>query len=501
MLWRDACPGGPGGEKLPSPVKLCIALTEDAIQRRGGSVNVKLLLVASILLLPAGVSPQSPQDFARNRDEAVRNLQGLIRIDTSNPPGNETKAVEFIKAILDKEGIPSEIVAMDKSRANLVARIKGNGKKKPLLLMGHTDVVGVEREKWSVDPFGGVIKDGYVYGRGAVDDKDNAAVSLQVLLMLHRQKTPLDRDLIVLFESGEEGTTQVGIEYMVKAHWDKIDCEFAILEGGQIDVQNGRVRDVLVATTEKIPNTTRLVAHGTSGHGSIPRPDNPIVHLAAAVAKLAAYQPPMRLNETTRAYFQRLASVSSPEDAFLYTHLEDPAIGSMVQERIRSTRLPQNSNLRSSISPNIIKGGFRSNVIPGDAEATLDIRALPDEDMNEFFASLGRVIDDPAVEVIPTPPGRPKAPPSGLDSDLFRALERAQAKVFPGAITIPSMLNGATDGAYLRAKGAHAYGVGSYLENDESRAHGNDERNPIEGIGKFLEFMYYAVVDVAAAKN
>ena len=209
----------------------------------------------------------------------------------------------------------------------------------------------------------------------------------------------------------------------------------------------------------------------------------------------------MRLNQTTRVYFQRLASVSSPEDGFLYTHLEDPVIGSMVQERIRTTRLPQNSNLRSSISPNIIKGGFRSNVIPGDAEATLDIRALPDEDMNEFFASLRRVIDDPAVEVIPTAPGRPKAPPSPLDSDLFRALERAQAKVFPGAITIPSMLNGATDGAYLRAKGVQAYGVGSYLENDESRAHGNDERNPIEGIGKFLEFMYSAVLDVAGPKN
>src|SRR5438093_11504833 len=232
-------------------------------------MNRKLLFVV-LLLVPAAMWSQVSPDFANNRDETVRNLQALVRIDTSNPPGNETKAAEYIKSVLDKEGIPSEIFALDKNRANLVARIKGNGKKRPLLLMGHTDVVGVEREKWTVDPFGGVIKDGYIYGRGAVDDKDNAAAALQVLLMLHRQKTPLDRDLIVLFESGEEGTTQVGIEYMVKAHWDKIDCEFAILEGGQIDVQNGRVRDVLVATTEKIPNTTRLVAHGTSGHGSIP---------------------------------------------------------------------------------------------------------------------------------------------------------------------------------------------------------------------------------------
>ena len=460
----------------------------------------KLLFSVWLLLLPVSGSPQAAPDITRNRDEAVRNLQGLIRIDTSNPPGNETKAVEYIKAILDKEGIPSETFAKDKSRGNLVARIKGSGRKRPLLLMGHLDVVGVERDKWSVDPFAAIIKDGYVYGRGAVDDKDNAAITLQILLMLHRQKTALDRDVIALFESGEEGTTQWGIEYMVNEHWDKIDCELAILEGGGIDVQKGKVVNVRVATTEKVPNNTRLVARGTSGHGSMPRPDNPIVHLAAAIAKVAAYQPPMRLNETTRRYFQQLASISSPEDAFLYTHLEDPLLASMVQEKIRTTRIYQNSNLRTSISPNIIKGGFRSNVIPGDAEAMLDIRALPDEDMSEFTASLRRVINDPAVDVISEGPGRPKAPPSRLDSDVFRALERAQAKVFPGAITTPSMLNGATDGAYLRAKGVQAYGVGSYEEDGDSRSHGNDERNSIEAIGKFLDFVYSAVLDVASAR-
>jgi acetylornithine deacetylase/succinyl-diaminopimelate desuccinylase-like protein len=212
---------------------------------------------------------------------------------------------------------------------------------------------------------------------------------------------------------------------MVKEHWDRIDSEFAILEGGGIDVKKGKVVDVLVATTEKIPNATTLIARGTSGHGSMPRPDNPIVHLAAAIAKIGAYQPPMRLNETTRMYFQRLASVSSPEDAFLYQHIEDPVLGTMVQETLRTSHISQNSNLRTSISPNIIKGGFRSNVIPGDAEATLDIRALPDEDMSEFIASLRRVINDPAIEIKSGGPGRPGGPPSSLNSEAFLALERA----------------------------------------------------------------------------
>jgi acetylornithine deacetylase/succinyl-diaminopimelate desuccinylase-like protein len=460
-----------------------------------------LLIAAIVTFMPASLFAQATPDFAKNRDEVVKNLQGLIRIDTSNPPGNETKAVEFIKAILDKEGIPSEVLARDKTRANLVARIKGNGKKKPILLMAHTDVVGVERDKWSVDPFAGIIKDGYVYGRGSGDDKDNAAVTLQILLLLHRQKTLLDRDVIALWESGEEGTTSFGIEYMVNEHWDKIDSEFAILEGGGIVTDKGKVSYVGVATTEKVPYTTTLITRGTSGHGSMPRPDNAIVHLAAAVAKLSEYQPPVRLNETTRAYFERLAKVSSPEDAFLYTHIEDPVLGPMVQEQLRKTKLSQSSNLRTSISANMIKGGFRSNVIPADAEATLDVRALADEDMGEFYASLRRIISDPAVEVVPpASAGRPASPPSPLNSELYRALENAQSKTFPGAITIPSMLNGATDGAFLRAKGVQAYGVGSYQEDGESLAHGNDERVSIEGLGKFFEFVYSAVIEVARAK-
>src|SRR5438034_2549534 len=243
----------------------------------------KPLLIVGIFCLPVILWSQASPDFARNRDEVVKNLQGLIRIDTSNPPGNETKAVEFIKAILDKEGISSEIFASDKNRANLVARIKGNGKRRPLLLMGHTDVVGVEREKWTVDPFGGVIKDGYLYGRGSSDDKGMASACLEVFLLLHRRKVALDRDIIFLAEAGEEGTSTVGIDYMVAQHWDKIECEYALNEGGMIYAPDGKVKYVGIATIEKVPRGFRLVARGTSGHGSIPRQDNAITHLAAAV--------------------------------------------------------------------------------------------------------------------------------------------------------------------------------------------------------------------------
>lgn len=441
-------------------------------------------------------------DFAAARDEVVRILTGFVRIDTSNPPGNETQGAEYLKGILDREGIASEIFEKEPGRGNIVARLKGNGRKRPILLMGHIDVVGVEREKWTVEPFAGLVKDGYIYGRGSSDDKGMASACLEVFLLLHRLKTPLDRDVIFLAEAGEEGTSGVGIDFMVGQHWDKIECEYALNEGGMIYSVEGRVKYVGVATTEKVPRGFRLVARGTSGHGSVPRPDNAITHLAAAVAKVGNWQAPMRLNETTRAFFSRLAKISRADDAFLYTHLEDPANSEMIQEKLRSQYVTYNSMLRTSIVPTIIKGGFRSNVIPGDAEATLDVRAVPDEDISALAASLQKLINDPAVEVIPPAnPGRPANPPSKLETDMFRALEGAQAKLFPGVVTLPMMLTGATDSAQLRAKGVQAYGLGS-VAGDRERAsvHGNDERISIEGLGKFVEFIYWAVVDVAASK-
>lgn len=442
-------------------------------------------------------------DFEIAHRENLTNLQRFVQIDTSNPPGNETKGAAFLKAILDREGIPSEIVERVPGRGNLIARLKGSGKKKPLLLMGHIDVVGVEREKWTVEPFAGVIQGDYLYGRGVSDDKGMTATCLEVLLLLKRSGVALDRDVILLAEAGEESSTSVGMNFVVAQHWEKIACEFALNEGGGFRVENGEVKYLSVSPTEKVPRTILLRAKGTSGHGSKPRLDNPIVHLAAAVAKVGAWQSPMRLNETTREYFVRLAKLSPPEKAFLYNHVEDPAHTAKIQETFRANDITRNSMLRTSVSPNIIKGGFRSNVIPGDAEATLDVRALPDEDMQAFLSTLRSVIDDPAVEIIPQwgEDARPVTPPSRLDSEMFLALERGQKRMFPKAVTLPTMLTGATDSAQLRAKGVQAYGLGSLAtEEDANRIHGNDERLSIRGLRQFLEFIYNVVTDVAATK-
>ena len=461
-------------------------------------------LLLSLTLLASSARAAAP-DFAAAHQEVIEHLKQFVSIDTSNPPGNETKAAEFLKAFLDKEGIPSEIVALDPRRGSLIARLKGSGKKQPILLLGHTDVVGVEREKWDTDPFVPVIKDGWLYARGAADDKCMTTVCLEIMLLLKRSNVALDRDVIFVAEAGEEGTSQFGIDFLVEKHWDKIACEYALNEGGALLEDEGEVRYLNVATTEKVPRTIFLSAKGVSGHASRPRPDNPIAHLATAIAKISEWQPPLRLNDTTRAYFQRLAKISAPEEAWMFTHFDDPVVGPQVQEIFRKAEkyLGFNSTLRTSISPTVIKGGFRTNVIPGDALATLDVRALPDEDMDAFVKTLEHLINDPAVSV--TRAGgleRPTSPPSRLDNEMFRALERAQAALYPNAVTIPSMSVGATDSAQLRAKGVQAYGLGtvSGLSGGGSRAHGNNERVNLAGIRPFIELMYRAVTDVAAAK-
>jgi acetylornithine deacetylase/succinyl-diaminopimelate desuccinylase-like protein len=365
--------------------------------------------------------------------------------------------------------------------------------------MGHIDVVGVERSRWTVDPFAALVKDGYLYGRGAEDDKSMDASNLAVFLKLHRDKTPLDRDVILLAEAGEEGTSQYGIDYLVAHHWDKIDCEYALNEGGTFHVVGNKVQYAGIETTEKVPRGLKLVARGTSGHGSMPRLDNPITHLSAALAKVGTWQAPMRLNETTREFFARLATISTPEEASLFRHLEDPA----VQEKLRATAILYNSMLRTSVVPTIVKGGFRENVIPADAEATLDVRALPDEDIDALVATLTALIADPAVQVSRLTEGqqRPVAPPSGIHNDMFAALERAQKRVFPEAITLPLMQTGATDGAQLRAKGVQVYGIDVPVDDEDlHRMHGNDERISLAALGQFTDYLYAAVLDVAAKK-
>ena len=467
----------------------------------------RLAFWPTLLILSLSARAAEPAvDWDKVKAETLLHYQSVVRINSTNPPGNETSVVNYLKGVLDREGISNQVFALEPGRANLVARLKGNGRKRPILILGHTDTVGVQPEVWPVDPFGAVRKDGYIWGRGTTDNKDCVAAGLMLMLQLKRLGVPLDRDVIYVAEASEEsssGPVNVGIEYLIKEHWPDIEAEYALAEGGFVHSENGRVRFVEIAATEKVPRRAKLVATGTSGHGSRPRRDNAIVHLSTAVSKIGTWEPPMRLNDVTRTFFERLSTISPPEEAARYNGLVDPQKTAAIQNYFAEHDLGKYSILRTSISPTMLNGGFRQNVIPSQAEAMLDIRALPDEDMTAFYAEMNRVIGDPAVKIVPAAPGRPAAPPSRLDTDMFRALEAAQRRLYPNAITIPGMVTGATDLAQLRAKGVQAYGIGPRFDEAEFAEHGwhsDVERLSEDSLYGLVEFVWYAVLDIAASK-
>jgi len=469
------------------------------------AIRAVIFLTLGTLACPFAAQAQAPAvDWEKQKEETLQHFQALVRIDSRNPPGNETRVVEYLKKVLEAEGIPTQTFALDPDRANLVARLKGNGTKRPILILSHTDVVGVQREKWPVDPFGGVIKDGYIWGRGTTDDKDNLAANLMVMLLLKRSGIQLDRDVIFLAESGEEtDPTEVGIHFMVEKHFDQIDAEFALAEGGGATIENGRVTAVKIATTEKAPRRVRLVAQGTSGHGSVPRVDNALIHLGGAVQKVGTWETPMRLNDTTRTYFEKLANVSSPEKAARYNGLLDPQRTAAIQQYLAEFEPGHYSMLRTSVVPTVLKAGIAANVLPSEAEATVDIRALPDEDVAKFYEDMGKVIGDPAVQIVPIISSRPVAPPSRLDNEMYRALERVGERVYPGSTVLPTMLTGYTDMALLRAKGIQSYGIGPALTSDDRTnfgPHSDVERIFEPSLYKLVEFTWHAVTEVAAHK-
>ena len=433
------------------------------------------------------------------QDEARHFLADLIRIDTQDPPGNESRVAHYLEGVLKEAGIDSEILEPVEGRASLVARLKGNGSQRPLLLMAHEDVVPVDRSHWTVDAFAAVEREGVLYGRGASDDKAMLASNLEVFLQLKRRQVPLARDVIFLAEASEEMSSTAGMYTVTSRYWDKIDCEYALNEGGNSLLENGKVKYFGVATSEKLPRGIRLEASGSSGHGSVPRVDNAVTHLAAAVAKAGTWDTPSRLNETTREFFQRLATISPPEEAAWYRDVLNPHV-----QQILQTRKPQYySMLRTSVVPTMLQAGVKSNVIPPTATATLDVRALPDEDLGKFREMLASAINDPQVKVVAedTTYTMPASPISRLHTELFDALERAQKEVAPEAITLPVMTTGATDSSFLRAKGVQAYGIAVPKTQEESLSvHGNDERIEIKELGVFVRFLYSAVTAVAGAK-
>lgn len=460
--------------------------------------------VASLFICTAAVHAAEP-DWTDIEAETLRHFQALVQFNTQDPPGREEEAANYLQKVMTAAGIDVSMHALEAHRPNVLARLKGNGSKRPLLIMGHTDTVNVDPKKWIHPPFSAHREDGYVYGRGTVDDKDNVVAALMTMLTLKRLNIPLDRDVIFLAESGEEGATRVGIQYMVNEHFDKIDAQYCLAEGGGVTRQDGQVVRAGIATTEKIPRAILLTARGPAGHGSVPLESNALTHLSMAVAALANWRIPIRLNETTTAYFKRLAEISPAEKAQRYADVlhPDPDIRSKADEYFRKNEPMHASMLRSSMSPTIIQGGYRVNVIPSEGTATIDTRLEPSEDPEAFLEQVKSVVNDPAIEVTWAPRDVRPAGVSPLGTEAFSVLEANVTKHYKTA-TLPVMLTGGTDMAYLRARGMQCYGIGPATDSEDGPKgfgpHSDQERILESELYRFVRFNFDVVKDLAAAR-
>ncbi len=450
-------------------------------------------------------APSSQPDLGKLAEEAQGWLADMIRINTSNPPGNELAVAKYISGILQKEGIPNEVVEMAPGRSIVIGRLQAGPLADPanaLLLVAHQDTVGVDPTKWTVDPFGAIARDGYLYGRGSIDDKGMLAANLATIVELKRTGARLGRDVIFLATDDEEGGGAASIKVTIEKYWDKIACAYSLNEGGRVMLKDGKVQYVGIQASEKVSYNVVVTATGPSGHGSMPRPDNAVVHLAAAIAKLGTYQVPAEPNTITRRYFEQLAKVEENDTAKWMRALEQPERADLAVKHLSEESPMWNSMLRDSITPTIINAGFRNNVIPSEATANLNVRMLPGHSVDALIGQFAKVVNDPQIRFkLARDPGE-NAPPSDITNQLYKTIERITPQDFSGAIAIPFLSTGATDSASLRLHKVQAYGLEPFplTESDDARMHGDDERIPVDSFRKGVMFLYHVVSDFASSK-
>jgi acetylornithine deacetylase/succinyl-diaminopimelate desuccinylase-like protein len=465
----------------------------------------RTITTALLITLAAAptLSAQEPDWSAASR-ETLAHLQAMIRINTVNPPGNELQVARHLEEALKKEGIETHLFEPAPGRGALVARLKGNGSKQPVLIMGHMDVVGVERDKWSVDPFAAEIRDGYLYGRGAIDDKGMLAANLETMLLLKRNVLDkggtLSRDVIFVANSDEEQSGEWGMGWLIKNHPELIKAEFALNEGGRTRIVGGKRLYVAVQNTEKVPHTVTVTARGPGGHASIPLAGNAITRLGRALAKIGDYKEPVQVNPTTRQFFAELGRVWPNKQE--RTAMAD--VASTDTRRIqRGARVLAgipvfDAVLRNGISPTIVQGGIRSNVIPTEVSAKLNIRTLPGQSIDSVVKRLQGVVGDSLVGIAVTDRGE-DSPASDFHSPIFTAIRESAQALDPSLTVVPYLSTGATDSARLRAWGMQAFGLLPFPMNqdDEDRMHGNEERIPLASLDFGTRMIYGAVLRVA----
>jgi acetylornithine deacetylase/succinyl-diaminopimelate desuccinylase-like protein len=483
-----------------------------------------LLALSACAELPHGTT--LAPDPSRDEQETIDLLRELIRFDTINPPqpgsgkknADETALLRHVKGLLAADGIDAEIVEREPGRGNLVARVRGTGAKKPVLLMAHVDVVNVDRSQWQVDPLSGAVRDGFIWGRGALDDKDDAAIFIQLLKILARSKERLSRDVILMLNADEESSGAFGAKWMVETHWDKIACEFVLSEGGSAMLGQDEVIQYGFETAEKVYNDFRLFLPGESGHSSIPMKQNAIYDAAKVLAKIESYQTPVRLLETTRASLEGLGA-ARPGTVWGQAYMAKAAAGDLEAAAYLTQNPRFNAQLRSTFVPTLVRGGIRENVLPPDVEINFNARLLPGDKIEDLIRGLLGHAGIAKYDLVEGGEGAVEkwkrerkagdvgvflvdrgvdAPPSSLDTDMFRALVSTARRTSPRAVVVPRMSTGATDLRFFRMKGIQSYGVSPCPvgEVEEATPHHHNERVRIDSVRDGLRFMLDVVRDV-----
>jgi acetylornithine deacetylase/succinyl-diaminopimelate desuccinylase-like protein len=456
---------------------------------------------------PFGI-PQAPPlvgDTTALALEAQSWLVDLIKINTTNPPGNEQAAAKYVAGVLAKEGIQAELLDLTPGRSAVVARLRSSAVADPsraLLLVAHMDVVGVDRSKWSVDPFAGIVKDGYIWGRGSIDDKSMVAANLAAFIALKRGGVHLNRDVIFLGTADEEQFGDASMKMIIAKYWDKIASGYAINEGGQVVLKSGKPQYVAVQVSEKVSVNVDLTATGKGGHSSTPTKDNPVVHIAAAVDKIGNYTAPVHLTSIVRRYFEGLAPLEDEETAKWMRVVDTPDRGEHAQRYLSDASPMWNSMVRDTVAPTVLQAGIRANVIPSDAHATINVRLVPGDTIDLFVNDLKKLVNDPSIRWDISLDGGFAAPNSSLDTDFYTLITKVSAQEFGGVPVLPFMSTGATDSAQLRLHNVQAYGLRPMplTDEDQRRVHGDEERLPIPSFMKGVDCLVHIVAEFSVNK-
>jgi len=462
------------------------------------SRSAPYLALVSTALVALLFAPSSRADGLNPQQQFAHDIyKELVEIDTTTATGDTFAAAQAMAARLKAAGFADEdvhVFSPAPHKGNLVARLHGSGARKPILLVAHLDVVPALREDWSVDPFKLTEQDGYYYARGSSDDKYMASAFITNLIRYKQEGYKPDRDIIVALETDEEilDADALGIQWLIKNHRDLIDAEFALNEGGGVGLQNGKPIRNSVQTTEKVSVSFALEVRDRGGHSSVPRKDNAIYHLAEGLVRLSNFSFPLHLNDTTRVYFQRVADLEGGQTAAdiraVLADKPDPDALARL-----STSAGYNAQLRTTCVATMLSGGHAVNALPQTAGARVNCRIMPGEPVEEVMATLERVLADDKIVVTQTDKGV-ISQPSALNEEILGSIGKLTEEFWPGAIVVPIMSAGATDGSYLRNAGIPTYGH-SGMANDinDFRAHGKDERVPVKSFYQGEEYLYQLV--------